>query len=165
MTVLQELAWIYEPYRRFRLSGGLDRREADAFLEVVGAVDQRILEHIEGRGGAVPLDTRYRRIGRGGALWAMIEEVGAQARTGAFADGIRAYVAVRQRPDGRWTYTVGRMSLFIPFDVPRIFAALNAAEGSAEPWGGGSTIGGSPRVHGSKLPPDVVEAIINQVVA
>ncbi|MBY0527227.1 MAG: hypothetical protein K2R98_27780 [Gemmataceae bacterium] len=165
MPMLQEMAWVFEPYRTFRLSGELDRRQTSAFVGVVEAIEGRVLEHISGKGGQLALDTRYRRIG-GGPTWAMIQEVGAQAKTGAFADGVRCYVTVRPRPDGNWTYTVGKMSLFYTFDVPGVIRALNDAEGtSADSWGGANTIGGSPRIAGSRLPPAEVERIVNQVVA
>jgi hypothetical protein len=165
LPVLEELAWVFEPYRRFRQSGELALRQAPAFTRVIEAAEERILKHITGQGGRIPVDPRYRRLG-GGTNWALIEEVGAQARTGLLADGIRAYVAVRQRPDGRWTYTVGRMSVFIPFDVPAILRRLNEVEGlTADSWGGSNTIGGSPRIHGSALPPQVVEKVVEEVVA
>jgi len=164
LPILEEVAWVFEPYRRFRQSGELDQRQAAAFVAVVDRVEERILKYLKGQGGRLPIDTRYRRIG-GGASWAMIEEIGAQARTGAFADGIRCYVAVRQRPNSRWSYNVGRMSIFYRFDVPRIVRALNEAEGaSADAWGGSNTIAGSPRVNGSRLPPAEVERIINALV-
>jgi hypothetical protein len=163
LPLLEELAWVFEPYRRFRISGKLDLRRADSFRAVVQAAEARILEHIHGRGQRLSLDTRYRRLG-GGADWALIEEVGAQARTGVFADGIHAYVSARPRSDGRWTYTVGRMSVFIPFDVPAILRALNEAEGyDGDSWGGSNIIGGSPRIQGSALPPREVERIVNRV--
>jgi hypothetical protein len=165
LPTLRELAWVFEPYYRFRATGGLDRREADAFAGVVTDVEHRIMQHVTGRGGSVALDTRYRRAG-GGPGWVLMEPVGAQARTGLFADGVRAYLSFRQRPDGNWTYTLGRMSLFIPFDVPAILAALNEAEGCEEDhWGGGNTVAGSPRVGGSRLPPQEVERIVNEVLA
>lgn len=163
MTSLQELTWVFDPYRQHRLSGQLDRRDPEAYCGVVAEVEQRIMRHLIGRGGALSLDTRYQRIG-GGPGWSMIREVGAQARTGAFGDGIRAYVSVRQRPDGRWVYVVGRMSPFIPFDVPKVLRALDEAE--AHPtchWGGGNTVGGSPRTAGSRLPPEEVARIINDL--
>ena len=165
MPMLRELAWIFEPYRQFRISGEIDRKDAASYTRVVTDVEHRILQHITGHGGQLPLDTRYERIG-GGKGWSLLREIGAQARTGAFGDGIRSYVAVRQRPDGRWTYTVGRMSPFVPFDVPRILAALDAAEAPAgsDRWGGGNTIGGSPRVRGSALSPDDVAKIVDSVI-
>jgi hypothetical protein len=164
LPLLQELAWVFFPYRRFRLSGGLDRREVEDYVGVVTEVEQRIVRHIRGRGRRLALDTRYERVG-GGPGWALIREVGAQARTGVFADGIHAYVAVREREGDRWSYTVGRMSPFIPFDVPAILLALGEAESPAEgAWGGSNIVGGSPRVEGSRLPPAEVERIINDLL-
>jgi hypothetical protein len=162
--VLREMAWIFEPYRRFRLSGELDRKDLRAFEGVITDVEGRIMRHITGRGAEIPLDVRYKRIG-GGNGWVMIQEIGAHGRTGAFADGIRAYVFVRERPTGGYTYTVGRMSSFIRFDVPKIIARMNQIEGTTtdDRWGGGNTIGGSPRVAGSKLTPENVASIINEM--
>lgn len=161
---VQELTWVFEPYRRLRLSGELDRHEAADYLGVVAEVEQRILKHLAGRGNSLPLDTRYQKIG-GGPGWAMIREVGAQARTGAFRDGIRAYVSVRQRPDERWVYVVGRMSPFVAFDLPAVLRALDAAEGGSDDhWGGGNTVGGSPRVVGSRLTPDDVARVVNDAL-
>lgn len=160
LPYLAELAWIFAPYRQARLEGALETKDPDVYRNVVQEVEHRILQHLSGNGGNQELDTRYEKIG-GGEGWALIREIGAQARTGLFADGVRAYVSVRERPSKRWTYTVGRMSIFVPFNLPRIIEALNKAEGDGPGrWGGGNTIGGSPRVRGSKLPPDEVVRIV-----
>ncbi len=92
---------------------------------------------------------------------AVVREVGSHARTGMFAAGIRAFLSVRQRASGRWSYVVGRMSRFIPFDVPGLLAGLNEAEGltGVDRWGGGDTVGGSPRIAGSALSPKDVAAL------
>ena len=159
--ILQELAWIFEPYRRFRVSGEIDKREEDAFRGIVTDVGERIMQYIVGRGRSIPLDVSYNVIG-GGPGWTMVQETGTNARTGMFANGIRAYVAVRERPNNRYSYTVGRMSQFIPFDVPRILQILDAAKGNTdEHWGGGNTIGGSSRANGSKFTPQEVQSLIN----
>lgn len=163
LPILGELAWIFQPYRRFRQSGKLEERNPDDFLAVVVDVENRILRHLSGNGESIPLDTRYKRIG--GDSWALVEEIGSNARTGMFSDGIRAFISARQRSDGNWTYSIGRMSPFVPFDVPRLLKILNREEGlldQADQWGGGNTIGGSPRVAGSKLPPVEIEKIVSQ---
>ena len=48
----------------------------------------------------------------------------------------------------------------------RILKALNKAEGiiGEDLWGGGNTIGGSPRVNGSRLNPEQVAKIINDLI-
>lgn len=170
LPVLQELAWVFEPYRQFRLSGQLDKKSPTAFRSVIEDVEGRIGRHITGNGGSIPLDTRYERVG-GSKGWVMVREIGAQARTGMFADGIQAYVSVRDLGNGRWTYVVGRLSPFIQFDCNRIFEACNVAEfGSGvivprDCWGGSNTIGGSPRVKASNIPPPTLEKVIDGVLS
>lgn len=168
---LRQVAWIFEPYRQFRLSGQLDRRDAEGprtFRAVIDDVTNRIAQYVVGGGGEISIDTRYERVG-GGRGWAMIREIGAQAKTGLFGDGVRAHVSVRRRPDGRWSYAVGRMSPFVRFPLSAIYAACNAAEIATDPttcattdtWGGSDVVGGSPRVRGSQISPDELTRIID----
>lgn len=125
-------------------------------------VSSRIRRHIRGRGGSSPLDGRYELWG-GGPGWSLIREVGTQARIRATTDGIRAYVSFRERSDGCWCYVVGRMSPFVPFDVPALLGSLNEAEEAVKDcWGGNNLVGVSPRIRGSRLPPDAVEGLINK---
>ena len=161
--VLEELAWVFEPYRRFRVSGEIDKREASSFEALVDDVCARIMQYITGNGKSIPLDTRFEKI-FSADRWAMIREVGANAKTGMFASGIKAYVSVRELPNGRWSYAVGRMSQFIDFDVIKILDTLSREDGGGQRWGGGNTIGGSPRSSGSRLCPDEVIRIINSVI-
>lgn len=133
------------------------------------------MAHITGAGKSVPLDTRYERIGGGGG-WTMVQERGANARTGMFADGITAYVSVRDRKDGKFTYTVGKMSPFVPFNVELVLKRLNDAEFKkrnqldpkvshlSEFWGGSDSVGGSPRVGGSVLTSDEVEEVVKNTL-
>jgi len=172
LPMLGELNWVFEPYREFRASGGLSLRKPLQFANVIELVEHRIMRHITGAGKSVPLDTRYERIG-GDSRWAMVRELGANARTGMFSNGVSAYVAVRERGDGRYTYTVGKMSPFVPFDVGLILDRLNDAEcdkklaSGVDPikgsdfWGGGDSVGGSPRVGGSCLTPEEVQTVVN----
>ena len=160
LPVLGELAWIFQPYRQFRLSGGLERRKAEEYQSIIEDVTGRIERHLAGRGQSVRLDTRYARIG-GGEGWVMVKEIGAQARTGMFADKIGAYVSVRERPNGRYTYVLGRLSPYIPFDLNQFYTRLNEAEGCKDDrWGGSDMVGGSPRIGGSGLSPDELTRIL-----
>lgn len=166
MPSYQELNWIFEPYRRFRVTGALDRRRADEYEGVVTDVEQRIQAFLSGHGGSLELDTRYNKIG-GGKGWMMVQEIGMNARTGMFADGIKAFFAPRERPDGRHACVIGRQSIFIPFNVARCLEALNQAEGltTGDIWGGGNLVGGSPRVSGTKLTIAEITEVINGVVS
>lgn len=156
LPVLAELNWVFQPYRIFRLNGGLARRDAEQFRSIIEDVHDRIMAHITGCGRGIPLDVRYDII-QAYPSWHMVTEKGANAKTGMFADGIRAYVAARLT-DKRWDYTIGRMSPFVPFDVPGILQALSKAD--SRPWGGGNTIGGSDRAEGSTLTPSLVGEVI-----
>jgi len=165
LPALQELAWVFSPYRQFRMSGGLEKRNAEAFIEIVTDVCNRISKHIVGQGSSIPLDLRYDRIDSG-KDYVVVKEIGAHSRTGMFSDGIRAYVSVKERQDGRWQYTIGRMSPFVFIDTSLIANAMNLEEcnDSNDRWGGGNSIIGSPRISGSSLPPKKVIEIINSLV-
>jgi hypothetical protein len=168
LPALQELAWVFAPYRQFRASGGLERRHGEAFTCVVEDVCDRIGRHVTGRGDRLPLDVRYDRIG-GGPGYVVVKEIGAHARTGMFSDGIQAYVSVRERAVGRWQYVIGRLSPFVFVDTSMLAAFLNDREGidplapnAPDRWGGGNSIIGSPRVGGSRLNPEELVKVINE---
>src|SRR3989344_3194758 len=162
MPVLEELAWVYEPYRRFRLSGELDKRDAGAFESIITDVENRILNFVVGKQKRVRLDIRYRVI-RSGTGWTMIEEIGPYGRQGALSDGIRAFIAVRRRNDDMLAFSAGRVSECIPFPVLPILKKITEADKTtSESCGGGSTIGGSPRVSGCGLTEDQIFEIAEQ---
>jgi hypothetical protein len=164
VTLMRELAWVFEPYREARLQGTLDQPQAAFQRSILDRVGQRIGEHLAGNGQSLPLDTRYERIG-GGNDWALVRELGAQSRAGMVADGIRAYVSVRPLANGAWSYAIGRVSPFVPFDVPALLHEFNMTEDFRRgTWGGGNLVGGSPRFHGSALPPQEVTEIVNLIV-
>lgn len=165
METLQEMAWVFQSYTQFRQSGEIANKDPEAFKSVITDVGNRIMQYVTGNPESLSLDTRYNRIG-GDNNWAMVEEVGSQARMGIVSDGIDAFVSVRERSDGRWDYTVGSRSLLIPFDVPGILEELDAHEedDDIDSWGGSNTIGGSPRVAGSGLSPGEVERLINNYI-
>lgn len=163
-NLLRQIAWIFEPYRFARLGGSLDSAPAAGHRSIIDAVGRRIAAHLDGSGGTSLLDLRYERIFAGKG-WAMVAEIGAQARLGMVRNGIRAYVSVRERPDGRWSYSLGRTSPFVPFDVPRIVAELNEVEYPGQGnWGGGNLIAGSPRKKGSQLSPTQVTDIVAETM-
>lgn len=165
LPTLRQLAWVFEPYTRFRILGGVDRRIASEFEGVITDVGARIMMHITGSGNECSLDLNYKIVGREPG-WSLVTDEGQQGRTGMFSDGITAFVSFRPRPSGdAYTYTVARISPFIPFPVPDILRALSEREGcGGDCWGGGDTIGGSPRVSGSRLQPQEVVEIVNDTL-
>ncbi len=162
LRILGELAWVFEPYTMFRASGEMAKKDNEQYRSVIESVEGRIQQHLMGRGKSAQIDARYKLVG-GGQEWKMIEEVGKDGRVGALVDGIDAYVSVQELSTGRWRYTVGRRSEFIPFDVVGLMDHLNRIEGcEIDHWGGATIIGGSPRVNGSSLSPAEVEKAINE---
>lgn len=159
---LHGLAWVMEPYRVFRFSGGLASRNTDTFRSIVTDVEHRIDMYVAGKGKEIKLDTRY-EILSSTPLWTHVKEIGTQARIGMFSDGIRAFVSSSPYgKNGNWMHIIGRMSDYIDFPVTKILAELSKIEGTT--WGGGSTIGGAPRIEGSKLNPDEVAKWIKAII-
>lgn len=154
LPYLEEHTWTLEPYLRFRAKGGLkDRSDVRGFTIVIEEVCHRITEHILGRGERIPLETDYEILHRGSG-WCLVHEIGTRARLRMFSEGIHAFVSITDDGDGRLRATVGRFSGYIPFDVPRILAAYNAAEGlgpNDSRAGGSDLIGGTSRENGTKL--------------
>lgn len=163
LKILGELSWVFEPYMLFRASGEMAKNDSAQYRSIIYDVERRIQQHLVGRGESIALDTRYEEIG-GGQKWKMIQEIGKDGRVGALADGVKAYVSAQQVGEETWRYTIGRLSHYIPFDVPALIDLLNNAEGltdNPDRWGGANIIGGSPRTAGSKLSPQQIESLIN----
>lgn len=81
-----------------------------------------------------------------------------------YAKGINAAVVYSLQKDGSYRYTIGKSSEFHNFPVAAVLAKLNEVEPG---WGGGSTIGGSPRNEdgsSSRLAPEEVCNIIKEVL-
>lgn len=163
---IRKQAWAFELYDAARATGDLQRMNADEMRGLIEATAERLSQIALGNGEQRDLVGEYEVLG-GGPTWQMIRERGQHARTILFAQGVRAFVAVRDLEPGRYAYTIGRMSPFVDFPIERIYDALNQAENCIDPhnqWGGSDTIGGSPRSQGSRLTPQDVEAIVEGVV-
>lgn len=153
---LEEVAWVFEPYANFRVSGEIDKRESSAFVEVVQRIEERVLQFIEEKGEMIPLDTRYETVHRG-SNWVVAKEIGIHAKTGIFSDGCHAYATYRQRPDGRYCWTIGRMSIYVPLDMKGLIGRLIELDDIGDKNdlpGGSNTIGGTSRNHGSPVNPE-----------
>ncbi len=167
--VLEELAWMYEPYRAARTSGMLDTAtdKAQFYRMIIDMVCERINRFALGRGELGKLDFDYKVIG-GGPDWTFVRDMGADARIKMFGqDRIKAYIAVRPLPNGRYDYKIARQSICVEgFPVPEIKTYLNEREQCPPEasWGGSDIIIGSPRVIGSRFTPPEVEAMANEIV-
>ena len=162
LDFLREIAWVYEPYTQFRLSGGLEQRSDAAFKSIIQDVESRILKYLFDKGDEIPLDLNY-DIKSNFNDWVLVDEVGAQARIAMFHSGIKVFCSFKDIGNGRWKYAIGKMSEYFRFNMPRILKALQVAEGrQTDQWGGATTVIGSPRIFGSKQNPDEVTRIIKE---
>jgi len=165
--VLRKHDWVFEPYTIARISGKLFQMKYNEMSDIIDAVCDRINDYIIGKAKKLSINTNYQILG-GGENWKLVKEIGWRARLKLISDGIKAFVTVQyQRADGKWVYSIGRQSKYISFPVTDIYAYLNSLEGLdiQHGWGGGDTIGGSSRIHGSKFSPLELEKIINEFEA
>jgi hypothetical protein len=154
--VLKEIAWIFQPYTLFRITGGIERKNVQEYQNVIDNVCQRIMLHITGNSHSIGLDINY-EVEYRSASWSLVKENGRDDRMAYWGDGIKAFMAYRKRSDGNYTYTIAKMSPFVNFNILGIISKLNEIE---EGWGGSNTIGGSPRSKGSSIKPiDIIEKV------
>ncbi len=158
---LRRLLWVFEPYHRFRAAGALAKKDANEYRCIIDDVGRRIMSFLVGSAESIELDTRY-NVSASSPGWFLVQEVGAHSRLGMFADGIKAFVSVRERGNDVFDYVLGRISQVIPFNVPLLYEKLNEQEQceGTDKWGGSDTIGGSPRSRGSRIPPQELATMI-----
>jgi hypothetical protein len=144
------------------VSGDIDNKDSDEYSYIIDQVEARILQYIHGQAKEIELDFRYEVLIKQDKF-ALIKEIGSHAKTGLLSDGFQSYMTVRQRPNGHYTYTIGKLA-FASLNVPAALNALNRNECCLKNdcWGGGNIVGGSPRVIGSKLTPNEVFEIIKE---
>ena len=164
--LMRKQAWVFQLYDQARASGQILQMTEIEMRELIEKTSERIGLLASDQAQECELDADYDELG-GGAFWRLIREHGMYARTKLYADGIRAFISVRERGTDEYVYTIGRMSPFVNFPMSRIFDRLNEVEGRVglnDRWGGGDTIGGSPRQTGSRIKPSELERIVNEVL-
>jgi len=168
LHLMKELNWIMRPYTAARVSGKLHELDAKGMERIVKEMHRRIGLSLFNGAKEVDVDTSFEVLAEF-PVWSLIREIGEAARVGMAAQRIKAFVSLIGGTDGRFHYTIGRLSQFIPFPLPRLYEALNKAEGigpeAAHRWGGSDTIGGSPREVGSSLTPDQVKEVVIRCLA
>ncbi|MEK6835108.1 MAG: hypothetical protein AABX61_02490 [Nanoarchaeota archaeon] len=160
--IMKEIGWIFEPYTDARFKGRVKNMNANEMKIIIDSVCDRISRYTIGKGEQIELDTRYEKIFSENN-WAVIREIGQHARSRLLMDGIEAFASVLE-VDGKFFYSIGRLSQLIDFPIEILYKKLNMIErcdeSSSNRWGGSDLIGGSPRLTGSKIPPkDLVDLI------
>jgi hypothetical protein len=172
MPILKELAWIFEPYTKFRLSGQLHKKKSDEYVSIITDVENRLMKHVMGEGEERELDTALKILDTGkDGTFSVIKEIGRDSRVSLHSHNIHAFVSVLDETPGKYRYSIGKTSMFFPFDLQKIYSVLNMAEIhfgkndiDKDVWGGSNTIGGSPRVSGSMIPPDKIKALVDHAL-
>jgi hypothetical protein len=164
--LLGEVRWVFEPYTGRRST--VTALDADGMANIIHEVHQRIERFLSGQGETLPLLGAYKVLG-GGTGWMMVEIDHQHARQKMVEAGVKAAVELFARVNDRYVYSIWRRSEYIvDFPVAEILRELNVAEGYAPEdvrgWGGSENVGGSPRGTGSRLGPDAVQVVVNQVV-
>lgn len=162
-SLLKRQAWVFEPYTSARCQRTLHTMNEADLLHLIETIAERITLFSQSEGGMIEIDTQPEIIG-GGPGWKLIIDKSAYDRASIYSSGTGAFVGMRKRNDGNYTYVIGKMSPYISFPLMQLYEAFNAAENlnsTDNAWGGSDIIGGSPRKSGSSLPPEKIEAIIN----
>lgn len=159
--------WVFEPYTNLRKSGGLASASEPILRDNLESVLSRLTAFMMGQGKRKELDTRHEILYDNGKFKIVNEIGGNEARYYLFSKGMDAFVSlVATRPDGKFVYTIGKRSQYIPFPVRDLYKALNKAEGlpDSEGWNGSDIIGGSHRSAGSSLTWEQIKDILNEVL-
>lgn len=141
----------------------------DRWLALGGLASHPEMRAPKNRGSAA-------RVIHQGDGWQMVDGDWQLGLAAIYESGHMAGVAHASLEDGTHGYTIGKASEFVGgFDVPKILThlaeaelAFNPAQDPAFTWGGGSTIGGSPRNadgSGSRLDAGQVVAVIETSLA
>ena len=170
LDTMAQIRWIYEPYQEARRQGKIFKMKTEGMEKIIKEIGDRIRKFVNDQAEEIPLDGRYNVISKN-KDWTMVQEIGNDARVKIVEDGIKAMISVEEVYDEktqetRWKYTLARLSQWIKFPLPKLYAYLNEKEGlkqdDRDTWGGSDLAGGSPRENNSKISPTKLEQLINE---
>ncbi len=166
---IRKMAWVFEPYTLFRSRGMLDLETKDpaTWSAVIYEIEERILEYVAGRAQETDMDMSYEPFLTKDDF-IVAKEIGTHPKTGIFRNGYKIYVLFRERPNGRYSYVIGILSVYYAYINMRLLARkLNEIENFVDPsdrWGGGNSIIGSGWLYGSSLSPGEVANIVKDAL-
>jgi hypothetical protein len=163
--IIRQHNWVFRPYTDLRKSGALAIANEAVLSDNLTAVMNRLNQFMMGQSGEEDLDTRHEILYESPDFKIVDEIGGNEARYYLWSQGMNAFISlVARRPDGRFVYSIGRRSQYIPFPVETLYDDLNAAEGldRTNGWNGSTIIGGSSREQGSGLSWEAILNIVNR---
>lgn len=165
-NVMRDIAWVFDPYTSVRVKKDIQSLNEKEMMEIILSVYERIDEHVKGKGKKIKPNPDYDEIERGDK-WIMFREVGPFARTKLFTEGMRFFVVLMNREDGKYSYKV-TTTQYYDGNLHELYKTCNEIEGilpdAKERWSGGGLRGGSPRGVGTAIPPKGMIKIIKEVI-
>jgi hypothetical protein len=160
--------WISAPETDSKRHDDYQKISNDGLKSILEAVLYRIDQFVDGEASVeVARQQKHEsyKIIRNENNWVMVETHSTHCYTALYQAGFDRIVLVRPQGDGSNCISLAKRSDFIgAFPLVKIYQALNALEPG---WGGGSSIGGSPRNadgSGSRLPLETITQVIDAAV-
>ena len=156
---IKQLNRVFAPYTEARQTGILKDMSAETMHELIMTMGDRIEQYTQGNAQEISSDTNYFVLG-GGTGRSLLQEFGSNARTQLAIDNINAFVSYLYEGDGKYYYSIGKRSPFVPFPLEAIMRHLNDLE-EGNIWWWSDTIGGC-RNAWSWFSPQELEGVINK---
>lgn len=158
--ILEELAWIYEPYKEQKMAGKIASASESDMRKIIFESWSRINQYLEGKGKRLALDTRY-DILQQGEDWTIVKEIGSDARLELAKKQKGLYVLLRDVSSNGYTYIIGKLSPFAKVDLLQFYSRINSIEGS-QIWSGSDLVGGCGRDKKSQLAPKDLAKVLEE---
>lgn len=158
--------WVSKPYTDLCQSGHLAHADEVLLRDNFDAMLHHLDLFMMGCTFSTGLDTKHAILYED-THFKIVDGIGGdEARYHLYSLGINAFVGIAARlPDGRMVCRIGRRSQWIIyFDLPKIYNALNAAEGIVDPelgWNGSTISGGTA---GTKLTVEQIRDTIKSTI-
>ena len=150
-TVLEELKYVFAPYREYRESGRIEHRQEWEHYRVIASVHERITHQLFApEPQRIDLDPRYDLLYES-KHFCVVREIGSDARTQLAKDGRTAFISVSDRPQGGIRFTAVSIDPMSAFSIPMFMQWYNSAEKNGGQAGGGNMVIGSDYYKGCSL--------------
>lgn len=159
--------WVSAPQTDSRTSGDYEKLSDGGLMTILESILHRITKYVDGEASADIAEyevTNSYDIKRDNNGWALVESNNPHIYSKLYRAGFDRIVLVRPQQNSNVVSIVKRTDFIDNFPLDIIFKNLNKLE---KGWGGGSTIGGSPKNDdgsGTKLPINTIIEIVDAAV-